>query len=114
MKKAIGISIVNNTRAKVLARDAVYLKSIFQKSIGLIGKRAPKALIFQTRFGIHTFFLKFPIDVLILGKNMKVVKVVSSLKPNRFLFWNPIYDLVIELPEKASNNVEVEDKIKLQ
>jgi uncharacterized protein len=114
MKKAIGISIVNSTRAKVLAKDAVYLKSIINKSMGLIGQQKSKPLIFKTRFGIHTFFLKFPIDVLIMDKNMKVVKVKRSLKPNRFLFWNPLHDLVIELPERASNNTNKGDKIKLR
>jgi uncharacterized membrane protein (UPF0127 family) len=114
MKKAIGIRIVNTTRAKVLIEDAVFIKSIISKSIGLIGQQRPKPLIFTTRFGIHTFFLKFPIDVLILDKNMKVVKVKRSLKPNRFLFWNPMHDFVVELPERASNNTNKGDRITLR
>lgn len=68
------------------------------KLLGLIGAKKPYSIFFQTRFGIHTFGLKFPIDVLILDKNNKVVKLRQNLKQNRIFVWNPKYNNVIELP----------------
>ena len=60
-----------------------------------------KALVFKTRFGIHTFFLKLPIDVIVLDKNKKAVIIKRSLKPNRIFFWNIMYDTVVELPKNS-------------
>ena len=65
---------------------------------GLIGKDKPYVLMIRTRFGIHTFGLKFPIDVLVLNNEDKVVSIKKNLKPNRIFSWNPLYEKVIELP----------------
>lgn len=71
---------------------------LWKKSFGLIGKNKPENLLFKTRFGIHTFGMRFPIDVLVLDKNYKVIKFKETLLPNNFFFWNPRYNLVLELP----------------
>jgi uncharacterized protein len=69
-----------------------------EKVIGLIGNRKPMALMLKTHFGIHTFGLKFPIDVLILDNKNNVMSIRKNLKPNRIFLWNPKYERVIELP----------------
>jgi len=76
-------------------------RSLKEKIQGLIGKNKPFALMIRTRFGIHTFGVKFPIDVLILDGKNKVVVIKENLKPNRFFLWNPIYGKVIELPSRT-------------
>ena len=73
-------------------------KNIKEKVIGLIGQKKPSALMLKTHFGIHTFGLRFPIDVLILNKKNIVVSIKKDLKPNRIFLWNPLYENVIELP----------------
>lgn len=89
---------------KIYAKKAANLKEKIQ---GLIGKDKPYALTINTRFGIHTFGLKFPIDVLILNNKNKVVSIKKKLKPNRIFLWNPMYKKVVELPagtiEKKTN-----------
>lgn len=42
-------------------------KNLIEKVVGLIGKDKPIALLIKTHFGIHTFGLKFSIDVLRLN-----------------------------------------------
>jgi uncharacterized protein len=79
----------------ILVKEAKNLK---EKMQGLIGKEKPQALMLKTRFGIHTFGVKFPIDVLILNNNNSVVSMKKNLKPNRIFLWNPGYKKVIELP----------------
>ena len=71
----------------------------FQKTIGLIGKKNPQAIFFKTRWGIHTFGVRFPIDIVILDMTNTVQKIKHSLKPNRIFLWNPKFYNVIELPE---------------
>ncbi len=81
---------------KLFVKEAKNLKEKIQ---GLIGKNKPYALMIRTRFGIHTFGLKFPIDVLILSNENKVVSIRENLRPNRIFLWNPAYEKVIELPQ---------------
>lgn len=85
-------------------------KNLKEKVLGLIGAKQPYALMLKTRFGIHTFGLKFPIDVLILDKNNKVVKMKKSLKPNNIFLWNPLLDKVIELPQGTINRRKIKIK----
>jgi uncharacterized membrane protein (UPF0127 family) len=75
------------------------LISIKDRTIGLIGHSKMEPIMFTTRFGIHTFGVKFPIDVVILDRNNVVVKIKQSLKQNRFFFWPVRYNKVLELPE---------------
>lgn len=75
------------------------LKNLKDRVIGLIGKEQATPVMIETRYGIHTFFLKFPIDVLILDDQGKVEVFKESLSPNRIFIWNPRYRTVLELPE---------------
>lgn len=80
---------------KLTAKEA---KNTKERVIGLIGKKKPISLMLKTRFGIHTFGVKFPIDVLILNNENQVMALKKTLKPNRIFIWNPKYERVIELP----------------
>lgn len=85
------------------------------KVSGLIFAEKPYPVLLITRFGIHTFGMKFPIDVLILDKNNSIVQITENLKPNRIFIWNPIHNTVIELPggEIKKLGVERGQNIKL-
>lgn len=89
------------------------LKGILAKTKGLIGKDNAEPVFFKTRFGIHTFGLKFGIDVLILDKEHKVVKIKKNLPPNHLFFWNPKYDAIIELPAGLveKTNISLSEKV---
>ena len=91
------------------------LKGFPDKSIGLLGSKKPYPVFFKTRFGIHTFGMKFPIDVLVLDADYKVVKLVEALQPNRIFLWSPRFDNVIELPqgEIQKHKIKTGDKITL-
>lgn len=71
----------------------------FEKISGLVGKNNPEPIFFYTSFGIHTFGLKFPIDVVILNKRGKIASIYQGVKPNRIMFWNPRHNIVLELPQ---------------
>ncbi|HUD19276.1 MAG TPA: DUF192 domain-containing protein [Patescibacteria group bacterium] len=75
-----------------------FLLTDFEKSKGLIGAKEIYPVFFTTRWGIHTFGVLFPIDVLILDNDNRVVKLTRELPPNRLFFWNPKYQNVVELP----------------
>ncbi len=79
--------------------DVVFLRTMFEKTKGLRGTETPYAVHFKTHFGIHTFGMKFPIDVLIFDGEMCVRAIKESLDANYFFFWNPLWGNVLELPE---------------
>jgi uncharacterized membrane protein (UPF0127 family) len=91
------------------------LRGLFEKSTGLIGKNKIEPVCFTTRWGIHTFGVLSPIDVLILDSKFRVVKMVQQLRPNHLFFWNPKYYTIIELPAGtiAKNDIKTGDIISL-
>lgn len=76
----------------------IKLKGLVSKSIGEISYKNPEALLIETRFGIHTFFVNFPLDIIVLDRKNRVRKIKENLPPNRFFFWNPKYSKILELP----------------
>ncbi|HUQ85327.1 MAG TPA: DUF192 domain-containing protein [Candidatus Limnocylindrales bacterium] len=89
--------------------------SNIEKIVGLIFAKKPYSIYFKTRFGIHTFGMKFPIDVIILNKANRVVKMNQNMKPNKIYFWPIIYEDVLELPQGMilTNNIAIGQQIEL-
>lgn len=74
------------------------MNGVIDKMRGLIGYKKAETIFFKTRFGIHTFGMRFPIDVVILDGQNIVVKTKENLRPNKIFVWSWKYDTVIELP----------------
>lgn len=94
--------------------DIKVFQSFWDKSCGLIGEKEPFRILINTRFGIHTFGVKFPIDAVVLNANCIVRKIKKSLLPNRFFFWNPLYDRILELPQGDVSKLGIEEGQKLE
>lgn len=105
--------IKNLTKKTLLTDNAKICTSFLDTFLGLLNKNNPNTLIFNTRFGIHTLFLKSSIDVLILDTHNKVVKLKTNLSPNRFFIWNPKYFKVIELPSGTIKKTKTKLKDQL-
>ena len=69
-------------------------------------KRQNVVMIFTTEknISLHNFFVFYPIDVLVVNKNMEIVEIKRQFKP--FSFWNPAKKgkYVIELGRDESKN----------
>jgi len=74
------------------------LKTFAEKTKGLLGSKRAFPVLLKTRFGIHTIGLTFPLDVLVLDKKNRVIKLTKNLKPMNIFLWPPLYNTVIELP----------------
>ncbi len=100
---------------KTISLQVSHARTLPQKIIGLIGAKKPQVLLLKTRFGIHTFGVRFPIDVIVLDGQNNAVLIKKSLKSNRVFFWNPRFDVVVELPEGMieRSNIKLGDSIKL-
>lgn len=90
--------LTNKTLNLSVNLQVVELKSFKEKSLGAIFSKKSAALFFNTRFGIHTFFMKHPLDIIVFDKKGEVVKFKENLAPNSFFFWDFKYSNVLELP----------------
>ncbi|OGE20044.1 hypothetical protein A3E45_02935 [Candidatus Daviesbacteria bacterium RIFCSPHIGHO2_12_FULL_43_11] len=89
-------------------REAVsFSESFSDRLLGMLKTSHIGGVMLKTRFGIHTFFMKNPIDVVVLDNNFKVVKI-STVKPNCLFFWNPKYFLVLELSQGTVKKTKTE------
>jgi len=76
--------IVNLTRGNVVCEQAVIADRARRRMRGLLGRRslpAGEGMLLQPSPSIHTAFMRFPIDVVFLDRNLKVIKLVEHLPP---------------------------------
>ena len=95
------MKIVNQSKQVTLADKVFFADTIFKRMRGLLGRKSMnkgEALIITPANSIHTFFMRFPIDILFLDKNNKIIKTISCLKPFRLtsIYFNATS--AVELP----------------
>ena len=110
--------IINKTKSITLSQQAQVADSFFKRFWGLMFKKhidKDEALIFYRAQSIHTFFMRFPIDVIFLDKNMRVIKIYQGLKPFRFAA-SLKSAITIELPPYKTFQIptEVGDILELE
>ena len=74
--------------------------SPFRRMKGLLGRKGLKpgeALILKPCNSIHTFFMRFAIDVLFVNKDSRVIKAISGIKPFRITYIYYHADFAVEL-----------------
>ncbi len=88
-------------------------RSAWNKARGLMFSRK-KNLVFvfddEERRSLHMFFVFFPIDVLFLDKNKRVVEIKKNFMPFTFYKSKEKAQYIIELTEL--NNYKIKEKIK--
>jgi uncharacterized membrane protein (UPF0127 family) len=110
--------IKNKTLKITISEEHTICKSIFSKSIGLMFRIKPKSLVFvfekEKKTPLHMLFVFFPIDVLYLDKNKKIVEMKKSLMPFHFYSPRRKAKYVVELPFGAieRTKTKVGDKIE--
>lgn len=76
----------NFTRGTVLAGRVKTASSFAKRLVGLIGTAdfpSGMGLLLVPCSSIHTWFMKYPIDVLFLDRNDRVLEAVQSVPPFR-------------------------------
>jgi uncharacterized protein len=98
-----------------LGNDITLAASLPARMKGLLGKDkldTGKGLLIRPCNSIHTFFMKFPIDVVFLDKENRIVALVRALLPNRMTRIYLKSVSVLELPaDTLSEGVIVGDEI---
>jgi uncharacterized membrane protein (UPF0127 family) len=79
--------VANLDRGTVLADHADTARNPWTRFVGLMGRAGLPAgggLIFPGAKGVHTHFMRFPIDVVFYDADHVVLDVVEALRPWRF------------------------------
>lgn len=96
----IPIKIKNTTKNTSLSEAAINYTTIWQKAKGLMFSRQ-KDLLFSEKkeriIPIHMWFVFYPIDVLYINAEKKVVEIKENLLPFTFYFPKNKAQYVIEL-----------------
>jgi uncharacterized protein len=110
--------LINQTKNTVLAENVFICTTLLQRAKGLLGKKSllpGQAILLSPCNSVHTFFMRFDIDVLFVDKDYRVIKTVSTLKPGRITpaYWRACK--VIELPAAKINlsNTQANDQLQL-
>ncbi len=79
-------TVLDKTKDTVVAKDVRVAGGIWSRFWGLMGRRAlpeGSGLLLTPCSSVHTFFMRFPIDVLFLDRERRVVKLVPAMRPFR-------------------------------
>lgn len=113
------MKIINTSSNTLLAENASIAESLFSRIKGLLGRSslgANEALIIKSCNSIHTFFMRFAIDVIFLDRDNRVVGLKENMPPFRV---TPIYYRAIQVVELPAYTIsrtktQLNDRIQLE
>ncbi|MBI1885868.1 MAG: DUF192 domain-containing protein [Chloroflexi bacterium] len=103
--------ILNETKGTVVADKAQTARSLWSKFWGLMlrsGLPDGGGLLLSPCSSIHTFFMRFPIDVVFVDRANTVVKVVPAMRPYRVTMAFRGARSALELAAGAAERARVE------
>ncbi|MER3438366.1 MAG: DUF192 domain-containing protein [Chloroflexota bacterium] len=109
--------IVNSRTGKVVATYIEEASGPWRSFRGLmLRKRLPDGhgMLFRPARGVHTQFMRFPIDLIFLDKNNRVVKIRASVPPWRFDFTSAAAVIEMNGGAAAQAGIAVGDELRLQ
>lgn len=109
-------SNINSEDSIPIAVSALVAKTFWSRFRGLMFRRSFKpmdALIFHNCGAIHTYFMRFSIDVVCLDSSCRVSALGESIRPGRIFAPTRRTKTVVELPEWTIKNshISVGDKV---
>ncbi len=86
-------------QGRVIADNILLAESFFDRLVGLMFRSSPphqsQGLLIDPCNSIHTFFMRYALDVVFLNSENKVVKIIRDLRPWRitWLYWRAVKTL---------------------
>ncbi len=98
------MKVFNPKSRKYIASSVIEADTIFKRMKGLLGRDSlppGEALWLRPCKSVHTIGMKFPIDILFIARDNRVVGMEESIPPNRFSAFVFKAAGVLELPAGA-------------
>jgi len=95
------MKVIDEITGKSVADDLVTARTVLARMKGLLGRdslSSGEGLLIQPCMGVHTFGMKFPLDIVFLDREDRVVAVKRNMPPNRISRLYPSAASVLELP----------------
>lgn len=111
--------VLNRTKGTVVAERVRIASTPWARLIGLLGRKSldpGEGLLLRGEQAIHTFGMRFAIDILYLDRDFGVLRALSSLPPGRTgPFLRRAHD-VLELPvgTLSASRTEEGDQLDLR
>jgi uncharacterized membrane protein (UPF0127 family) len=111
------VTVTDTNRDTVIADRVQIADTSLTRLFGLLGRRdfdAGRGLWIKPSSGVHTFGMMFPIDVIGLDKNFRVIKLWRDLVPWRLTSVSTRLRSVVELPAGTivRHGVELDDILR--
>jgi uncharacterized protein len=104
------------TAGRTILSKCYVATSFFSRLLGLMGRKelpADEAILFPRCNSIHTFFMRFPIDVVFVSKDGEIIEVKESLPPWRMLVPRVEAAYVIEMKASSSRTLGITKGLRL-
>jgi uncharacterized protein len=115
----VTVRVTNTTRGTTLAEQCEVARSFLARGWGLMGREALPAgagMLIEPCSSVHSFFMRFPIDVVFADRQHRVVGLAVAMPPNRPYAgaWRARY--VVELPAGtiAASGTQLGDTLRVE
>lgn len=95
------MKLYNSTQNNEIADSTKVADNFILRSVGLLSKKSfsqGEALVIKPCCSVHTFFMRFAIDVLFVNKKNEVIALYENVQPWRVLPIHTTSYYVVELP----------------
>lgn len=112
------VKIFRQSDGLQLGDKIFWAKGMFDRMKGLLGRNGlgnGEGVLLDPCNSVHTFFMKFPIMIIFLSKENKVVKIIQDLRPWRVT--RPYFSAVrtLEIPcDSPGRNLRVGDILEVK
>lgn len=113
------MEVYNETKQRLVAPNVRVGRDLVSQLVGLIGRKElppGEGLWLPFCSGVHTLFVRFPIDVVLLDSEMQVLALVRDLKPWRAtrLFRKARHALELPAGAIAAAGIDLGDRLTLR
>jgi uncharacterized membrane protein (UPF0127 family) len=112
--------IVRNTNRDTVLGEAIQVADTAVRRVkGLLGRECledGQGLLFKSCSSLHTLFMRFPIDIVFMDKQGKVLKIRKGVKPFKFVAAPLRAYYALELPTNAvaKSETKVGDRLTFE
>lgn len=110
------MKVIHKKTNFILGEDIRYASTMGERILGLMfrEKMIGDGLMLEPCNSIHNCFVRFPIDVIFLDRDNRIVKILKGFKPWRFSWIYFKARRTLELPNgKVPNEVSVGDELEV-